>query len=212
MKKRSETMKQLSPQAALKCGEAFQTVARRIIPGIRSIQAHSSRDFSEELGNVVACAANLGFAIELYLKALLTQLELPVPQTHNLRVLFDAILQQVRELIESTYDAAMPDQVRELGGHVSVTIAKGPLQEPRWRDNAGVPVSLPQVLERSKDLFPSWRYVFEFTQNLESPYQFHEFEYGLLWCAAEAIRVETTVRLNSAGGIPSASPTSGASQ
>jgi len=129
VKKRSE--KQLSPQAALKCGEAFQTVARRFISGIRSIHAESSHDFSEELGNVVACAANLGFAIELYLKALLTQLELPVPQTHNLRVLFDALPQQVRELIETTYDEAMPDQVRELGGHVSVTIAKGPLQEPR---------------------------------------------------------------------------------
>ncbi len=187
-------------------------MAERIIPRIRSIEVESSQDFSEKLGDLVACAANLGFAIELYLKALLAQLELPVPQTHNLRSLFDAIPQQVRELIESTYDQAMPDQVRELGGYVSLTIAKGPPQEPRWGNYAGGGVSLPLVLERSKDLFPSWRYVFEFTQDLDSPHQFHQFEYGLLWCAAEAIRVETTVRLNGAGGAPSRSPAGGESQ
>lgn len=212
MKKSSKTQKQLSSQAALVCGEAFQKVAESIIPRIRSLQEESSQNFSEELGDLVACAANLGFAIELYLKALLTQLELPVPQTHNLRTLFDAIPQQVRELIESTYDSAMPDQIRRMGGYVSVTIAKGSPQEPRWNDYAGVPLSLLDVLTRSKDLFPSWRYVFEFTQDLDSRYQFHEFEYGLLWCAAEAIRVETTVRLNRAGEAPSQSPTAGDSQ
>lgn len=199
MKGSSETNRRLSSQAALLCGQAFQEVAEGFIPRIQGIQAESSLDFSRELGDLVACAANLGFAIELYMKALLTQLELPVPQTHDLRTLYDAIPQHVRELIESTYDAAMPDQVRQLGGHVSITIAKGPIQPPQWDDYRSVSLSLPALLQRSKDLFPSWRYVFEFTQRLDPPYQFHQFEYGLLWCAAEAIRVEATVRSNESG-------------
>lgn len=203
MKRSSETKKQRSTHAALLCGKAFQKVAEGFIPRIQLIRAESSLDLSEELGDLVACAANLGFAIELYIKALLSQLHLPVPQTHDLRTLYDAIPSQVRELIESTYDSAMPDQVRELGGHVSITVAKGPLQPPQWDDYASVSLSLPDVLKRSKDLFPSWRYIFEFTQAQDSPYQVHQFAYALLWCAAEAIRVEATVRLNGAGEAPS---------
>ena len=199
MKRSSETKKRLSTQAALLCGEAFQKVAEGFIPRIQLIQAESSLDFSEELGDLVACAANLGFAIELYIKALLSQLHLPVPQTHDLRNLYDAIPSQVRELVESTYDSAMPDQVRELGGHVSITIAKGPLQPPQWDDHASVPLSLPDLLKRSKDLFPSWRYIFEFTQTQDAAYQVHQFEYALLWCAAEAIRIEAMIHLNRAG-------------
>ncbi len=70
---------------------------------------------------------------------------------------------------------------------MSITIAKGPLKEPPWDDYTKVSPALPDVLARSKDLFKSWRYIFEFTQPEDSPYQFHQFEYGLLWCAAEAI-------------------------
>jgi hypothetical protein len=54
--------------------------------------------------------------------------------------------------------------------------------------------ALSDLLERSKDLFQSWRYVFEFSQPEGSSYQFHEFEYGMLRCAAEVLRVELRVR------------------
>ena len=95
---------------------------------------------SNEWGDLVACVTNLGFAIELYLKALLTHLGLPVLETHDLHDLYNATPQPVRVLIEDVYDTN----------------------------------------------------------------QFHQFEYGLLWCAAEAIRVEVTVRLS---GMEKAPPT-----
>jgi hypothetical protein len=199
MPKRSVAKKERSSQAALVCGEAFQGLAQEFIPKIGAIKEKSSQAMSNELGNLVACATNIGFAIELYLKALLTQQNLPVPHVHDLRTLYDAIPQPVRELIESVYDTALPDQVRQLYGRVSFTIAKGPLKEPPWDDHAKVSVALPDVLARSKDIFQSWRYIFEFTQPEDSPYQFHQFEYGLLWCAAEAIRVEVAIRFHRTG-------------
>ncbi len=126
----SSMEKERSSQAALVCGEAFQKLAKEIIPKIGAIKEKSSQAMSSELGDLVACATSIGFAIELYLKALLTQLDLSFPQTHDLRALYDLIPQKVREIIESTYNEALPNQVHQLYGHVSVTIAKGPQEEP----------------------------------------------------------------------------------
>ena len=83
--------KEFGAHAALVCGEAFQRLAAKFIPKIYVIPALSSQAMSNELGDLVACATNLGFTIELYLKALLTQLDLPVPKSHNLRALYDRI-------------------------------------------------------------------------------------------------------------------------
>ncbi|MBN2020294.1 MAG: hypothetical protein JW749_08720 [Sedimentisphaerales bacterium] len=199
MLKEPKVKKERDPQAALVCAEAFQRLAKEFIPRIGAIKENSSQVMSSELGDLVVCATNLGFAIELYLKALLMWLDLPVPHEHDLRLLYDRIPQSVRAIIENVYDTALPDQVRQLYGRVSFTIAKGPLEEPRW-DGYKVSTSLPDVLARSRDLFPSWRYIFEFTQHEDIPYQFHQFEYGFLWCAAEAIRVEITVRLHKTRG------------
>jgi hypothetical protein len=93
------------------------------------------------------------------------------------------------------YEIAWPDQVRQLHGHVSVTLAKGPREEPLWDDYAKESSALPDLLARSKNLFQSWRYIFEYRQPNGSSYQFHKFEYGLLWCAAEVIKAEIKVRL-----------------
>ena len=126
------------------------------------------------------------------------QLELQVPQNHDLSALYDLMPQPVRAIIEDVYNTEWPEQASQLSGRISITLAKGPLEDPRW-DDYKVSPALPDLLTRSRDLFQSWRYIFEFTQPEDSPYQFHKFEYGLLWCAAEAIRVEITVRLQGTG-------------
>lgn len=161
-------------QSALTCGKAFQRLAAKFIPRIGVIKETSAQAMSNELGDLVACATNLGFAIELFLKALLTQLDLPVPKSHNLRALYDAIPQPVRTLIQDVYDTKWPEQLHRLPHH-SFTLAMGPLEEPRW-DVYKVSSSLPDLLARSRDIFQSWRYVFEFRQPKDSPYQFHQFE------------------------------------
>jgi hypothetical protein len=192
-------------QEALVCGEAFQRLAEKLMPAIWIVREGSCRVMPDEMGDLVACATNLAFALELYLKALLTHLNLPVPRVHDLRVLYDAIPRTIRTLIESIYDAALPDEVRRLGGHVSFTFAKGSPEEPQW-DDYKVSLALPDLLARSKDLFQSWRYVFEFSQPEGTAYQFHKFEYGFLRCAAEVLRVEVTVRLHESGERPLPNP------
>lgn len=208
----SAAKKTLVAQAALACGEAFQSAAERLIPRIRAVREDSSAIMSEELGDLVACAANLAFALELYLKALLAQLDLPVPATHNLRALFDGLPQPIRLLIERIYLEALPNDIRALGGRTTFVLASGPLGMPRpqFEDSERSP-ALPDLLARSKDLFQSWRYVCEFSQPDCSPYQFRQFEYGYLRCAAEAMRVEVTVRLAEAGVIPLPDPLPGES-
>lgn len=198
MTKRSAANKKRSSQAALVCGEAFQRLAEEFISRIGSIKENSSKDMSNELGDLVACATNIGFAIELYLKALLILMDLKVPQRHDLRALYDRIPQPVRAIIENVYDSALSDEMRQLCSRASITLAKGPLKEPRW-DDYKLSLALPDLLTRSKDIFTSWRYIFEFTEPEDSPYQFHQFEYGPLRCAAEAIRVEITIRLQGTG-------------
>ena len=156
----------------------------------------------KEVGDLVACATNLAFAIELYLKGLLTHLDLPITQNHDLRNLYDQLPQAVRAIIEEVYDSFWPKQFRKLGRRTSFTLAKGPREEPLWDDYTKTSPALPDLLARSRDSFQSWRYVFEYAQPKESPYQFHKFEYGLLWCAAEAFRIELMIRLQDAGDAP----------
>jgi HEPN domain-containing protein len=141
-------------QDTLLCAEAFQAVAEKLFPEIREVKEGSSHTMPNEMGDVVACATNLAFALELYLKGLLAQLGLQFRQVHDLRVLYDAMPQPVRTLIESIYDIALQDEVRRLDGHVSFTFARGPLEEPPWEDYK-VSLTLPDLLDRSKDLFQS---------------------------------------------------------
>lgn len=176
-------------------------MAEKFIPQIGTIKEGSSNGdqaILNEIGNLVACATNLGFALELYLKGLLTQLDLPVPQTHDLRLLYDLIPQPVRALIEDTYDTALPKEEGQRRGRWRITLAIGPLKEPSWDDDTRVSLALPDVLKRSSDLFQAWRYIFEFRPPQNSPYQFHQFEYGPLRCAAEAMRIELMIRMEEA--------------
>jgi HEPN domain-containing protein len=190
------------------CGEAFQRAAERLIPRIWELKEGSSAiTMSDEFGDLVVCATNLAFALELYLKALLTQFDFPVAQNHDLRALYDGLPQLIRELIEGVYNKALLDEVRRMEGRTSVVIAWGPLERPLFQDSKEWP-ALPDVLARSKDLFQSWRYAFEFSPPDGNPYHFRQFEYCFLRCAAEVLRVEATMRLSEEGVIPPNPPIS----
>jgi len=189
-------------------GEAFQRSAERLIPRIWELKEGSSAiTMSDEFGDLVVCATNLSFALELYLKALLTHLDVPVAQSHDLRALYDELPESIRALIEDVYNSALLDEVRRMDGHTSVVFAWGPLEKPRFEDSKVWPI-LPDLLARSKDLFQSWRYAFEFSPPDGGAYLFRQFEYCFLRCAAEVMRVEITMRLSEAGVIPPDQPVS----
>jgi len=182
--------------ACLVAAEAFWRLAEPFIARIAQDVKSGVQDPSRELGDLVASAANLGFALELYLKALLELLGATVPRDHDLGRLYRALPQEVRTEIEQRYDSTWRTQWS--GKRASITVAKGPRDEPTWKDNRKEPKNLAPLLKRSKDLFQAWKYVFEFTQPGDNPYQYHQFEYGLLLCACEAIRSAIEQRVQQA--------------
>lgn len=180
-------------KSAFICAEAFQRLAEQFIPNISNIKESMLLKMSQEVGDLVACVTNLSFAIELYLKALLIHSKLPVPKTHDLSILYDKLPDNLKKLIEDTYDICWRKEW--LGRRATITLAKGPPQIPPWDDNSKRSTSLSDLLKRSKDLFESWRYIFEYSKSVNQCHELHEFEYGLLRTAAEALRVELVLRL-----------------
>lgn len=186
MAKAPRSKKTRDVRAGLVCADAFQRLAELFIGRIGTDVKEGRQDPSTEFGDLVACATNLSLALELYMKALITQLELTVPKDHDLRSLFDTLPQQVKTQIEEVYDKAWRSQWN--GRRASITIAKGPYDEPPWSDYSNESKDLGALLQRSRDVFCSWRYIYEFTEPEGSPYQFHQFEYGLLLCACHAVK------------------------
>lgn len=172
--------------ASLACAVAFQQLAEPFISRIaRDVKEGRHNHPDDDVGNLVACAVNLAFALELYMKTLLGQLAMPFPRSHDLRELHDLLPEGIRAELSKAYTAFAQQWV---GKHASVTIAKGPADTPSWNDYRNVSNDLPSVLKRSSDLFQAWRYIWEFTVPEDSQYQFHQFEYGLLLCACNAAR------------------------
>ena len=71
--------------AGLVCAEAFQRLSEPLISGIAQGVSEGRQDPSAGFGDVVVSAANLAFALGLYLKTLLAQRDLPVPKHHGAR-------------------------------------------------------------------------------------------------------------------------------
>ncbi len=182
------TSKRRDVSAGFFCAQAFQQLAEALIPRIRGIPGSRWSACSTpptHFGDLVACASNLAFALELYMKTLLAHLELPVPQDHDLRNLYDSIPQEWKAPVEDRYGALLS---RWVGQRASITLAKGPADDPLWDDYPCKSKELPEVLARSRHLFQSWRYIYEFTEPSRSAYQLHQFEYGPLISACEAFR------------------------
>jgi hypothetical protein len=140
------------------------------------------------LGELVCCATNLGFSLELYLKALLVQLGEAYPHQHDPSKLYAMLPVKVRQSIERKYNEYMKSV--PAGVHVSITIAKGPVAPPTWSDYSKESKDLASVLYRSRDVFRSWRYLFEVRLEGEGTYEIHEFEYRLLHLACKALRAQ----------------------
>lgn len=178
--------KQRDVRAGLVCAEAFQRLSEPLIFRIASEVNEGRQEPSAELGDVVAAAVNLAFALELYLKTLLAQMGLPVPQHHNLRELYDAVPLRTKGQIQEKYDTAWRSEWNER--RASITVAKGPPDPPIWDDYREKRKDISHLLERARDCFQSWRYVWEYARPPDTHYQFHEFEYGLLLSACVAVR------------------------
>lgn len=149
----------VSLKAMLACAASFQEVGVSFFDEIAKIQEdRSDKDGTPAIGALVTSAANLAFALELYLKALRKRLGLPSIATHDLWKLYRELPADTKSRIEAHYDhvrSTIPHQLR------AITIAKGPLQRPDWEKLDRKSEALEPVLKRSRDAFSSWRYIFE---------------------------------------------------
>lgn len=183
--------KRVSTDYALlvECAESFQKTGELFIDSIRQRYPEgSSLKPPSGLGELVCCATNLGFGLELYLKALLVKLGEEYPRQHDLSKLYAMLPSEVKRSVERFYEGYLNSV--PAGVHASITVAKGPRVPPKWSDYTKEPKDLASVLYRSRDLFRSWRYLFEIKLEDEGSYEVHEFEYRLLQFACKALRTQ----------------------
>lgn len=195
MAKRNSKTEFRDLEAALVCGEAFYRLAERFIDSIPAVDASTKRP-TDQIGDVVACATNLSLAAEVFLKALLGACDVPVPQTHDLRSLHAALPLHVQADVQERY--TIEARSLRLPARASITFAKGPIDEPPWDDSHKDPTSIEKVFTRSKDLFISFRYIYEFTD--PTRYQYRTFEYRLLQLACLAVRSAVKSHLEAVDG------------
>jgi hypothetical protein len=181
--------------------EAFQRAAERSLPRISEDEdlREGILSPSRSLGDLVVAATNLSFALELYIKTISVGAQMAVPRTHDLGKLYAALPNCFRVVTEDSYETRKENWY---GKRASISIAVGrPHQKPpEWDDNRREPQDLGAVLNRSGDLFSSWRYIWEFTEAGQGKYQYHRFEYGLLLCACQAIRAAIQMSMPNSTG------------
>lgn len=171
------------------CAESFHKMGELFIDGIgQRFPEGLSREPPSGLGELICCATNLAFSLELYLKALHAQLGEAYPQEHDLSKLYVTLPEKIRQSIERDYD----EYVKSVpaGVHASITVAKGPKAPPMWTSYSNESKDLVSVLHRSRDIFRSWRYLFEVRIQGEGSYETHQFEYLLLHLACKALRTQ----------------------
>jgi hypothetical protein len=177
----------------VECAESFQKTGESFIDLIHQRYPEgSSWKPPSGLGELVCCATNLAFSLELYLKALLLQLGEAYPHQHDLSKLYAMLPTKVKQSIERNYNEYLKSV--PAGVHASITVAKGPKAPPKWPDYSEESKDLASVLYRSRDIFRSWRYLFEVRLEGEGSYEIHEFEYLLLRLACKALRTQVRSR------------------
>src|ERR1700722_961654 len=178
--------------AALACAEAYLRLAEPAIIKIQEVEeSYQARPFSPRVGDMVAAATNLAFAVELYIKTILLISKVEVPlgrEGHHLGKLYAAMPQHFRDVIGRSYEETRKKDWN--GKYPSIVVAKGPLSAglPKWDEDRSKSLDLGALLDRSSDIFISWRYIYEFKNPDKKGRQFHRLEYGLLLSACRAMR------------------------
>jgi len=119
-----ERDKQRDVQVGYVTAEAFQRLAEDLVGEIGQVPEGFWPVGDEPpagFGDLVASAANLAFALELYLNTLLFQRDEPVPRHHDLLKLWDAVSAPAKDQIEDRYEKVWRSEW--LGKQASVTIA-----------------------------------------------------------------------------------------
>ena len=180
--------------AAVLCAEAFLRLAEPIVIRIGKDVPESttqSRPFLPSMGDVAAAATNLAFAIELYIKGILIASKIEPPtgrDGHNLGKLYAALPNHFKDVMERSYEETRKRDWNGRYPSITVALRPEPANLPKWDDIRSQSLGLGPLLDRSSDIFSSWRYIYEFNNPGEGGWKSHRFEYGLLLSACHAMR------------------------
>jgi HEPN domain-containing protein len=180
--------------AAVLCAEAFLRLAEPVVIRIGKDVPESttqSRPFLPSMGDVAAAATNLAFAIELYIKGILIASKIEAPtgrDGHNLGKLYAAIPKHFKDVIERSYEDTRKKDWNGRYPSITVALRPEPANLPKWDDIRSQSLGLGPLLDRSSDIFSSWRYIYEFKNPGEGGWKSHHFEYGLLLSACRAMQ------------------------
>lgn len=186
--RKSDDAKLIEP-LALVCADSFLKTAQSFIDTQkikRELPEGSDGINNPALGDLAVCATNLAFAIEIYLKCLRAQLGLQHARGHDLWDLYNDLPDHIKSEIETRYERGRNNPSP---AHASITFSLSRRPDaPAWQDLSLASMKLGDVLKRSKDVFVSWRYVFEVRKaEDDDSHQLHTFEYLLLLLACVAI-------------------------
>jgi|SRR5262245_5853139 len=133
----------------LKSADAFQEASILALK-----RATEDKDQTFFLASVYV--VNAAFAVELYLKCLLAVESGQIPETHNLKELFNQVSRESRDKIRKRH--------KELASNHAVLSGA--------RERVGIKTDLDSLLEDSQDLFTHFRYLFEGVRNRTKPIGF----------------------------------------
>lgn len=143
---------------------------------------HQELDDGEEcdMNESVASATNRILALELYMKAVLVAVPLPVPMEHDLVKLFNALPERMRVYFSRKFDEWTEAHPRQIRLRVESSFQLSDVErELELSDNVVIlDPSLEALLERNKDGFVDSRYLFQAARWDEI--KIHTYEYPRL--------------------------------
>ena len=149
----------MDPLIAAQAADGFYRQSQGFVQSIPVDSGVTSATIS--MGDLICSATCVALSIELFLKSLLILVGRPVPATHDLRDLYEAVPEGYKRAIRAFHRRQVTGRpgeavsLRMVYGGDGSGPPQGPLPDQAEGD------SVEAVLERNRDAFCSWRYLHE---------------------------------------------------
>jgi hypothetical protein len=157
---------------AIRSASAFQDLANNFIEPARNLEPEKAKQFLlDNFGHLIASATNMSFAIEIYLKAIISHLGVEPKNTHDLLKLFNSLPNKVGSNLEAKFNKSPKSHVGKVG---CFHLHSNPNLELSNKE-----FDIKSILLSSKDAFVTWRYLYENTEGEakgDAVYEFHSLE------------------------------------
>ena len=173
------------PGLALQVADSFRKGSQVLIDKIGKDTKIAIDIAANDVGGISVSATTLALSIELYLKGLISLVNTCVPRGHDLLSLYNALPNELRRSIEESYGKMeLKGQTTKTHHPAELSLALRPDNVSKKDQNESGKnnphkkrdYSITSVLERSKDMFPTWRYLHEVKDGDSIVIYAYEFE------------------------------------